>query len=94
MNVSKVQKKIYDVLKELDKTLMEDESLMINFSSKEQVVKFRLCFLNILKELSEGFIPPKVQRSLGVAKIVVDCWPFDFHLGQLLIEAERLYKDL
>lgn len=94
MNVSKVQKKIGDVLKELDKTLVEDESLIINFSSKEQLVKFRQCFLNILSELNEGFLPPKEQRSLGIAKIVVDCWPFDFHLGQLLIEAERLYKEL
>lgn len=93
MNGSKGLGAIYDALNGLDKALGEDESLINDFSSKEQLVKFRQCLLRVLRELNEGVIPPGNKRSLGIAMIVVNCWPFDFYLGPLLIEAERVYKE-
>ena len=48
----------------------------------------------ILAQLESGHIPPRNMRKLGMGKAIVDCWPLDSKLGNLLCAAENAYRDL
>lgn len=94
INTNRCRCKIEHALKGLNNALGEDDSYVNTFSSKEQLATFTRIFSHVLSELDDGVIPPKSQRNLGMAMIVIDCWPFDFYPGQLVIDAERAYKEL
>jgi len=94
INKNSCREKVEYALKGLNNALGEDDSYVNAFSSKEQLATFRRIFSHVLSELDAGVLPPKSQRNLGMAMIVIDCWPFDFYPGQLIIDAERAYKEL
>jgi hypothetical protein len=43
------------------------------------------------EELMNGSLPAKADRKSGMGRMIVDCWPMDFELGDRLISAEQAY---
>jgi len=87
-------KKIDKVINELDELINVKNKSIECFSSIEQLRLFRNKFLSIMDEISNGSIPPKDERNLGIARLVADQWPFDFYLSEWIIEAEEIYKEI
>ncbi|MCH8969438.1 MAG: hypothetical protein IIA66_10025 [Planctomycetes bacterium] len=59
-----------------------------------QLRSFESHLKDILTQLESGHIPPRNMRKLGMGKAIVDCWPLDSKLGNLLCSAENAYQDL
>lgn len=86
--------KIKKVINELELILVTKDTMVLSVSSLEQISKFTEVFKNVLNAIAVGNIPPKNERTLGVAKIVIEQWPFELALGGLIIEAEQAYKSI
>ncbi|MFP1756890.1 hypothetical protein [Lonsdalea quercina] len=87
-------KKIGKIINELDEVINYKNDSIKDFSSVEQMRLFKKTFLSIVDEIENGQIPPKNERNIGIARVVIDQWPFDFYLGEWLIEAEEIYKEI
>ncbi len=81
-------------LEELKEEMQRHELGNGKVSSPAQLKKMYNFFDEILKELESGKIPPKDMRNRGVGKVIIDSWPFDNPLGEILLNAEQAYLDL
>jgi hypothetical protein len=45
------------------------------------------------EEFTNGSLPAKTDRKSGMGRMIVDCWPMDFELGDRLISVEQAYVD-
>ncbi len=59
-----------------------------------QLRSFESHLQEILAQLESNHIPPKNMRKLGMGKAIVDCWPLESKLGNLLCSAENAYQKL
>jgi hypothetical protein len=46
------------------------------------------------EELTSGPLPAKTDRKSGMGRMIVDCWPMDFELGDRLLGIEQAYVKL
>ncbi|WP_313128963.1 hypothetical protein [Pseudescherichia vulneris] len=67
---------------------------VLSVSLPEQISQFIKIFKNLLNQLVTGDIPPKNERDLGMARIVIDEWPCELKLGGMIIDAEQAYKNI
>ncbi|GAL58946.1 hypothetical protein EV102420_14_00050 [Pseudescherichia vulneris NBRC 102420] len=67
---------------------------VLSVSLPEQISQFIKIFKNLLNQLVTGDIPPKNERDLGMARIVIDEWPYELKLGGMIIDAEQAYKNI
>ena len=81
-------------LKELREEMQRHELGNGKVSSPAQLKKMYKFFDEILTELESGEIPPKEMRNRGVGKVIIDSWPFDSLLGEILLNAEQAYLKL
>jgi hypothetical protein len=59
--------------------------------SRIDLVKCLERMRKIDEELTNGSLPAKADRKSGMGRMIVDCWPMDFELGDKLISAEQAY---
>ena len=85
--------KLRKIISKLEEIQFEKNSSINEFSSSEQIKSFKEKLLSIENDVANGNIPPANERTLGIAKVVVDQWPFDFYLSEWLVEIEYLYKN-
>ena len=85
--------KLRKIISKLEEIQFEKNSSINEFSSSEQIESFKEKILSIENYVANGNIPPENERNLGIAKVVVDQWPFDFYLSEWLVEIEYLYKN-
>jgi hypothetical protein len=45
------------------------------------------------EEFTNRSLPAKTDRKSGMGRMIVDCWPMDFELGDRLISVEQAYVD-
>jgi len=86
--------KIKYLINELELVLDRGDMKVLSVSSPEQISQFIYIFKNSLNQLVTGNIPPKDKRALGMARIVIDQWPFELKLGGMIIDAEQAYKNI
>ncbi|HEY6097872.1 MAG TPA: hypothetical protein VIW03_00485 [Anaeromyxobacter sp.] len=46
-----------------------------------------------LEAIDKGALPPRKDRGEGLGRIVMDSWPFDLALGNLVLQAERAWRN-
>ncbi|WP_144814520.1 MULTISPECIES: hypothetical protein [Enterobacteriaceae] len=86
--------KIKYLINELELVLLRRDMKVLSVSSPEQMSQFIKVFKNLLNQLVTGNIPPKNERALGMARIVIDQWPYELKLGGMIIDAEQAYKNI
>lgn len=74
--------------------LVRRDMKVLSASLPEQISQFIKIFKNLLNQLVTGDIPPKNERDLGMARIVIDEWPYELKLGGMIIDAEQAYKNI
>lgn len=74
--------------------LVRGDMKVLSVSLPEQISQFIKIFKNLLNQLVTGDIPPKNERDLGMARIVIDEWPYELKLGGMIIDAEQAYKNI
>ncbi|HEX4501529.1 MAG TPA: hypothetical protein VH187_10320 [Scandinavium sp.] len=91
---NRAEEKIKEAIKELNKAIITNNIKALSFTSFKQLHKFIETFEISLQKIASGNIPQKNERTLGVAKVVADQWPFNIVLGKVIIDAEQAYKDI
>lgn len=86
--------KIKDLINELELVLVRGDMKVLSVSSPEQISQFIKVFKGSLNQLVTGNLPPKNERALGMATIVIDQWPYELKLGSMIIDAEQAYKNI
>ena len=87
-------KKIENIVEAIDEIIYFSSESVESFSSINQLRLFKKTFISVRHEIQANNVPPKGERCLGVANIIIDQWPFDFYLSEWLVEAEQMYKNL
>lgn len=90
----KTSQKIEIAIQAITEEVMRNSNDMLSFTTNEQLEKFKAVLAATLNKINLGSIPEKSDRNLGLAKIIVDQWPYEFGLGIKIAEAEQAYKDL
>ncbi|MCK8669441.1 hypothetical protein M1M11_31650 [Pseudomonas azerbaijanoccidens] len=93
-NIENTIRKITRAVESIDKAISMGDQKVFDVASIEQLERFKMCLLHVLSLVLLGDIPEKNSRELGLARVVVDQWPFDLELGLLIIDAEQAYKSL
>ncbi|WP_133753052.1 hypothetical protein [Pseudomonas sp. LP_7_YM] len=87
-------KKIRLAISALEVSIVEGNEALRGIISAERLLEFKSVFNEVLSLLSQNTLPPKSHRHLGIAHIVVDQWPINLELGEILIDAEQSYVEL
>lgn len=94
-NHNSTVKKITRAVESIDEAIAQGKQEVFAVTTVEQLEKFKMCLLQALNLISMDDVPEKKnKRELGMARVVVDQWPFDLELGLLIVEAEQAYKSL
>ncbi len=59
----------------------------------EQLGTCRETLRGYLDSIDRDALPPKKDRAEGLGRIVMDSWPFDLALGNLVLQAERAWRN-
>lgn len=62
-------------------------------ANQNQLLPFRLHLEKIYLQLKSDQLPSKNNREFGMGRAIVDSWPLDSKLGNLLCSAEQAYRD-
>ncbi len=90
----KAVQEIEIAIQAITEKVMRNSNDMLSFTTNEQLEKFKAVLDATLNKINLGSVPEKSDRNLGLAKIIVDQWPYEFSLGIKIVEAEQAYKDL
>ena len=86
--------KIEIAIQAITEEVMRNKNNSLSFTTNEQLEKFKAVLEAALNKTSLGSVPEKSDRNLGLARVIVDQWPYEFGLGIKIVEAEQAYKDL
>jgi hypothetical protein len=59
----------------------------------EELGECRETLRGYLDAIDAGALPPRKERGEGLGRIVMDSWPFDLDLGNLVLQAERAWRN-
>ncbi len=59
----------------------------------EELCTCRETLRGYLDAIDRDSLPPKRSRGEGLGRIVMDSWPFDLDLGNLVLQAERAWRN-
>jgi len=90
----KAVQKIEIAVQAIAEEIMRNKNNSLSFTTNEQLEQFKAVLAATLNKINLGSVPEKSDRNLGLAKVIVDQWPYDFGLGVKVVEAEQAYKDL
>jgi hypothetical protein len=77
----------------LDRQIEDSPDPLLFFVPPEQLMVMKSNFEKIAAALDRGPLPPRDQRSMGMAREVIEEWPFTY-LGEAIVKAERAYESL
>lgn len=60
---------------------------------REELGTCRETLRGYLDAIDHDALPPKRNRGEGLCRIVMDSWPFDLDLGNLVLQAERAWRN-
>lgn len=91
MKIDKLQKLAGAALLELDVELELHRTGAGGVSSLQQLQKFKSNLQSISDEAKSGVLR---GQQFGMSRAIVDSWPFNSKLGELIIKVEGEYKKL
>jgi hypothetical protein len=59
----------------------------------EQLGACRSTLRGYLTALDGGALPPKRDRAEPLGRLILDSWPFEVPLGQVILRAERAWRN-
>jgi hypothetical protein len=62
--------------------------------SPAELREYRSRLAMMLGDLESGNLPPRSERPDIMSHPIVDSWPLESELGQLIVEAEQRYRQL
>jgi hypothetical protein len=86
--------KIEIAIQAITEEIMRNKNNALLFTTNEQLERFKAVLDATLNKIIIGSVSEKSDRNLGLARIIVDQWPYEFGLGIKIVEAEQAYKDL
>jgi hypothetical protein len=89
MKIDKLKKLIEAALIELDRELGLHQTSTGGVSSVQQLERFRSNLQLIHDEVDSNTL---TGRQFGMSRAIVDSWPFNSKLGELIVQAETEYK--
>lgn len=90
----KTVQKIEIAIQAITEEMMRNSNNTLSFTTNEQLERFKSVLALTLNRINIGSVSEKSDCNLGLAKIIVDQWPYEFSLGIKIVEAEQAYKDL
>jgi len=81
-------------LKELQLEIERHAEGVGTVGETNQLLAFQVHLEEILEQLKRNKVPAKSLRKLGMGHAIVDSWPLNSKLGDLLCSAETAYEDL
>jgi hypothetical protein len=60
---------------------------------QDQLGTCRETLRGYLEAIEKDALPPRRERGEGLGRIVMDSWPFDLDLGNLVLQAERAWRN-
>jgi hypothetical protein len=60
---------------------------------RDQLGTCRETLRGYLEAIEKDALPPRRERGEGLGRIVMDSWPFDLDLGNLVLQAERAWRN-
>lgn len=94
INKIKVTAKINKAIEDIDHAILSNDKVILSVTSEEQLKAFKLTFNNVLEIINSDRLPSKSERSMGIARIIIDQWPYNIQLGISIIDAENAFKEL
>lgn len=94
INKSKATAKISKAIEEIDHAILSNDKVILSISSEKQLNNFKLTFNNVLEIIRSDQLPSESERSLGIARIIIDQWPYNIKLGISILDAENAFKEL
>jgi len=94
INKIKVTAKINKAIEEIDHAILSNDKVKLSVTSEEQLKAFKLTFNNVLEIINSDRLPSKSERSMSIARIIIDQWPYNIQLGISIIDAENAFKEL
>ncbi len=61
---------------------------------RNQLFHFKMFLERIIRQLESNRLPNRNEREFGMGRAIVDSWPLDSKLGNLLCSAEQAYRDV
>lgn len=89
MKIDKLKKLIKAALIELDRELGLHRAGTGGVSSVQQLERFRVNLQLIHDEVDSNAL---TGRQFGMSRAIVDSWPFNSQLGELIVQVEAGYK--
>ncbi|MCQ2997438.1 hypothetical protein NLO88_23230 [Pseudomonas syringae] len=86
--------KIEIAIQAITEEIMRNKNNALLFTTNKQLEQFKAVLDVTLNKIILGSVPEKSDRNLGLARIIVDQWPYEFALGIKIVEAEQAYKAL
>ena len=62
-------------------------------ADRDQLLQFKEHFERIIQQLEDNELPSKNERAVWMGRVIVDSWPLNSKLGNLLCSAEQAYRD-
>ncbi|MCQ3001105.1 hypothetical protein NLO98_15225 [Pseudomonas syringae] len=90
----KAVQKIEVAVQAIAEEIMRNKNNALLFTTNDQLEQFKAVLDSTLNKINLGSVPEKSDRNLGLARIIVDQWPYEFALGIKIVEAEQAYKAL
>jgi hypothetical protein len=80
-----------DAIRAISAEVVSPEPLPV---SREQLVRVKDELERMLSAVETNRLPPRVDRNSGLGRVIVDSWPFDWYLGEVIISAAEAYREL
>lgn len=61
---------------------------------RNNLKRFKTILEEMLSAMVSGKLPPPETRNRGMGRVIVDSWPSDSRLGELIIKAEDSYQEI
>ena len=93
MTRDEAQRKVEHAAHLLDREIRKQPDPLLAMVPREQKVVFLATLRDIAQRLAEGKIPPRPKRETGLAREVIDTWPFTA-LSEAIVTADRAWRDV
>lgn len=91
-NIEKTLKSIDAALAELDFEI--GKAATEKLAPVHILERFRENLIKMKSDVESEILPPKIERKKSMSRVIVDSWPLESKLGEIIVKAETLYYSL
>jgi len=88
-----LKKTIQQAIYAIDNELRSKKLPVSGAMSTEQLEQFRFALTKMLHSLDSDSTTEPVLSNGGLGRVIIDSWPLNSSLGEIILEAEQLYLE-